>query len=83
MDKIYRLYYKKDGAMYYVHCSEMCESTEEFIDYYLTLSDMMEAFDDNKELGEKIDELLLAGVYDVELDTDGEETEYVDIIVPV
>jgi len=82
MDKIYRLYYE-DGAMHYVCCSEMCDSIEEFIDYYITISDALEAFEEDEELGIIIDQKLTRGLYDIELDTDGEETEYVDIIVRI
>ena len=57
----------------------MCESVEEFIDYFISLSDMIEI---DEKIGAIVNEKLNNGAYEVELTSDGED-EYINIIVNI
>lgn len=81
MNKVYRLYVVENNKKRYVHCSEMCNTVEEFIEYYISISDP-EDFDDDYDLYMIVEQALHQDFYDVELDSDG-ETEYVDIVIYV
>ena len=83
---IYRLYYVEKGQKHYLHCSEMCESIEEFIDYCMTILDPQDFADDegeyNNELYAKIMQKLSQNIYDVSLHNELDD-DCTDIIIRV
>ena len=73
LNKVYSCYVNGQ----YILSSEMCESTEEFIDFYITI--IADSFEVDEE-ADMVAEKLQNRDFTVELDSDG-EVDYVNIMV--